>query len=373
MSFLKKYFGKRTPSAEDKLNGDKIVFRTGDSIWLFDIQRNGLTAPSPPRRIVEKTNHQVKGMSASPDRQKIAYDLIEGAWAGAPGSYTIEIVQVSSGQVTSLRPFVPPLRGTERGRVQFNFAGGAFSPDGSLLAFPGSFGFESYGAQLSKPEIAIMDLRREPHIIAAIERPFERLGSYHPRFLSSTHLVHLANFAYEDLLEVCIADISGGVTTIQTKRLTTKADIVWNRPQCFVVADEKAFFVRGHLLFEEEQICYISLNERPPMTIHPVSKEYDKIAELQVSVTTANMIFVAEKRLWVSDLNGQRLRPLVNDDSIGCADGYICSNLAISPDGNHVVFVADNKKDIYVADISTGTAVKLASIETGKPSNPIWL
>ena len=158
--------------------------------------------------------------------------------------------------------------------------------------------------------------------------------------------------------------------------LTRSARAIW-RYFLFSRSDRRSVTIRIARLVSRSNFLSCSakhsLNERAPMTIHPVSKEYDKIADLQVSVATANMIFAAEKRLWVSDFNGQNLRPLINDDSVGCADGYICSNLAISPDGNHVVFVADNQKDIYVADIGTGTAVKLASIENGKASNPIWL
>jgi len=172
-----------------------------------------------------------------------------------------------------------------------------------------------------------------------------RIGNHAPQFLpDGERIVYFGNFAYEDLLEVCLYDphrARAEMLGYVGERLTEKGDGVWRRQKAIAVQPEweQVFFIRGHTL-PNEQICVFTLSDIPPGAVlkqfTAVGGEYNHIGSLQISPDGQWLAFDADDSIYVMAADGSSLKRL--------SPGQMsCRGPAFSPDGARLAFISQGK------------------------------
>jgi hypothetical protein len=172
-----------------------------------------------------------------------------------------------------------------------------------------------------------------------------QIGNYAPHFLpDGERIVYLSNYAYEDLLEVCLYDPSRARVEMYGfvgERLTEQAHGVWRRPKAIAVQPEweQVFFIRGHTL-RQEQICVFALADIPSGAVlkkfTAIGGEYDRIGSLQISPDGQWLTFDGDDSVYVIATDGSNLRQVTPDD-------MTCRGPAFSHDGTRLAFVSEGK------------------------------
>jgi len=168
-----------------------------------------------------------------------------------------------------------------------------------------------------------------------------RIGNHAPQFLpDGKRIVYFGNFAYEDLLEICLYDPNQAKTHMMGyvgERLTDQGHGVWHRPRAIAVQPgwEQVFFIRGHTL-PNERICVFTLSDIPPGAVlkgfTTIGGEYDRIGSLQISSDGQWLAFDADDSIYIIATDGSNLRRVSPEDMPSHSPSF-------SPDGTRVSFV----------------------------------
>ncbi|MGH9759925.1 MAG: TolB family protein [Blastocatellia bacterium] len=178
------------------------------------------------------------------------------------------------------------------------------------------------------------------------------IGNHAPQFMpDGKRIVYFGNFAYEDLLEVCLydpaiseSDVLGAVGW----RLTEKADGVWHRPRAIAVQPEweQIFFIQGHTR-NAERICVIVPADLSPGThvkkLESCSGEHQRISALEMSRDGLKLAYEGDGIIYVVGTDGSIPRRITTE-------GLNCRCPRFSEDGSRLAFVLDQKLCMFSMD-----------------------
>ena len=187
------------------------------------------------------------------------------------------------------------------------------------------------------------------------------IGNHAPQFMADgERVVYFGNFAYEDLLEVCLYDpkvadhdLMGAVGW----RLTEKADGVWRRPRAIAIQPEweQIFFIQGHTR-REERICVILLSDLPPggyrKKLDTVGGAHDRIGGLEMSRDGLRLAYDGDAAIYLVGTDGSGLRRL-------STDGVSCRCPRFARDGARIAYAANDR--LCIADLDGGKPVLLTA------------
>jgi Tol biopolymer transport system component len=303
------------------------------------------------------------------------------------------IVYTRFGYTADRHQFVPRLfamkisGGNEIPLTQWNptyepfYMNPVFSPFGDMIACEHSL------HQEINPDIVLMNVERIADYVfvsnkATIMNPL-RIGNYSPKFFpDNKRVIYLSNFSPEDLLEVCMADLSKPDQSknvleslwgkFETRRLTQNGDCVWWRPDILAVeaASETAFFVWGHYLHEYNQVCSISCKpETDPFNVQTLSENFVHISKLSISPDGRKIGFDGDGQLYIMGLDGGDLQQLTSDYSVKNVHPIF------SPDGKRIAFIKSvkGKSDIYLIDMDGSDEHKITEARAESITEILWL
>ena len=211
----------------------------------------------------------------------------------------------------------------------------------------------------------MMKLVPRPKLEVEIQKPFKHLGCYYPRWRKgSQQLVHVANFAYEDALEVCIADVGSTPSeVISTRRLTDKADILWRRPEAFKLSSDQKFvyFARGHLYHDHSQLCQLDLDTAGSIRSLGVKFDSEGINRIELSAKEDRAFILARDGIHVCDLKTG------SDSLLFPAPDRAIGNFCMSPDRTRMLIAErqDAGDVLSVANVDSGQRDVVLSIPNG--------
>lgn len=170
-----------------------------------------------------------------------------------------------------------------------------------------------------------------------------RIGNHAARFMADgKRVVYFSNFAYEDLLEVCLydpelaeEDLMGAIGW----RLTENADGVWNRPRAIAVQPEweQIFFVQGHTR-DAERLCVFLLPDLSPgatrNTFDTITREYRRIGGLDVSGDGQLLCYDADGTIYCVGADGSGSRAI-------SPSGKRCESAVFSRDSAMLACLSD--------------------------------
>ncbi len=172
-----------------------------------------------------------------------------------------------------------------------------------------------------------------------------RIGNQSPQFLhDGKQVVYFGNYAYEDLLEVCIydpdrADLEGW--GVRGTRLTKGAHGVWFRPKAIAVQSKwgQVFFIRGHSQ-PIEQIAVIDFADLPAGAVSAdftvIGGKHSHIGSLQLSPNGSALLFDADDAVFLVDTTGCNCRKISPPNAFWL-------NPVFSADGTRIAFTDGNK------------------------------
>jgi len=361
-------FYVRSWTSDRRYKGDDKPHEYDYEICSLDLESKASTVLVGPQPAdAENRTVALSDLAISPDRQRLAFSVRSSGYSGHAIGY-IALLQLSNNRLTDLREFTPGVRkeepGSPRGDLEFIFWAPEFSPDGKYLAFNATFSYTKMGS-FNNPRLSLMKLVPTPTLNVEIQKPFDHLGCYYPRWRKgSQQLVHLANFAYEDALEVCIADVGSTPSqVINTRRLTDKADILWRRPGAFKLSSDQKFvyFAWGHLYHDHSQLCQLDLDAGG--SIRPLGVEFESegIDRIELSATEDRAFILAGDGIHACDLR-------TGSDSLlfPTPDGAI-KDFCMSPDRTRMLIVElqDAAVVLSVANADGGQRDVVLSIPKG--------
>jgi hypothetical protein len=267
-----------------------------------------------------------------------------------------------------------------------HLASPTFNLDGTMLAVELSHGMSH------NPDVYILEIITEVladmvfgSVRAVISNPLS-IGIHLPRFFpDGSRLVYLRNYAHEDALEVCFADLSqDGVPESELekvfgscyrRRLTNNADVVWHRPHALALEprSDTAFFIRGHYRFEHEQICAVSCRadaEEDPWSAVSITESFERIGGIFLAPDGNQLAFIGDGQLFVAARDGGDLLPVTTaEEVVSCA--------VFSPDSQEIAFVraeGGTTPGLYVIDRFARTEAELLlSPGSGSVSELLWI
>lgn len=313
------------------------------------------------RLVEESADARLSTFAVSPDRCWIVYTC---AVQREPAGFSTELRAVSAdgknrNVLTRWDPSARP-----------RYANPAFSPDGDRLVCEETLG------NTVNPDLAVFQLlevggglyaSREEWIVNPLG-----IGNHAPRFLAdSRRIVYFGNFAYEDLLEVCLYDPERAHPAplgVCGERLTNGAHGVWFRPGAIAVQPEweQVFFIRGHSQ-PSEQIGVICLADLPPGGctgyFPTIGGDHSRIHSLRLSPDGRMLLFAADEAVFAVDTDGGNCR------RISPAEAEKCRSPVFSPDGRSIAFTSGDR--LWIAD-REGEAWRSVATEPWRVEDLAW-
>lgn len=280
--------------------------------------------------------------AVSPDARWVAYTSFVSGRADCDPMPTIFAAPASGGASQELL-------GTS---LESCYQNPVFSPAGGEMVC--EFGFE----QDYNPDLQVLELEEIGDRLMAlptgtrIVNPLH-IGNHAARYMpDGKRIVYFCNFAYEDLLEVCLFDPAHARWEGQGAvgwRLTENADGVWRRPRAIAVQPkwEQIFFIQGHTR-DTERICVFLLPDLAPGTFrkvfNAVGREHHRIGGLDVSADGLNLCYDGDGATYVVAADGSLLRQI-------SPDGLQSRCARFSKDGRRIAFIGDGV--LHVADVDS--------------------
>ena len=237
----------------------------------------------------------------------------------------------------------------------------AFSPTGEKIVC--EFGLNNF----YNPDLTVLKLFESGDRLhgwstgLSIINPL-RIGNHAPQFMpDGERIVYFSNFAYEDLLEVCLYDpkiADDELLGVVGWRLTENADGVWRRPRAIAVQSEweQIFFIQGHMR-SAERICMFLLSDLSPGSLmkqfDSVGGEHSRIGALEMSSDGLLLAYDADDAIYVVGADGGAVRRI-------SPEGVNCRGPQFSEDGNRIAYIGDDKLRI------AGTDGSILAILTGE-------
>lgn len=266
----------------------------------------------------------------------------------------IRVVPAVGGESIDLEPWDP--------RYETCYQNPVFSPSGEKMVW--EFALRHPG----NPDLQVMKLYDLGDRLDAMSTGLSitnpmRIGNHAPQFMpDSERIVYFGNFAYEDLLEVCLYDprvAKDDVLGAIGWRLTEGADGVWHRPKALAVQPEweQIFFIQGHTM-GAERICVILLADLPPGShrkeFDSVGRDHHHIGALDVSHDGLLIAYDGDGAIYLLRTDGSDLRRI-------SPDGMNCRGPRLSEDGTRVAYIGDSR--LCVSEIYSGATVTASAAE----------
>jgi len=323
--------------------------------------------------IVRTSDSRRFSPTMSPDREWVVYTRFlytADKSKFIPRLYAVRISGSSEVQLTQWNPMSEPF-----------YMNPIFSPSGDLIACEFNLHSEV------NPDIALLEVNRIGDYILVSHKTLimnpMRIGNYSPKFLAdSKRVLYLSNYSYDDLLEVCMADLSKPSEpknalevawgSFETHRLTHNADCVWWRPNTLAIEpkSETAFFVWGHNLHQYNQVCSISCKPgTDQFDIQTISENYSHISRLSISPDGKKILFDGDYQLYIMNFDGGDIQQLTSDYSVKH------SHPVFSPDGGKIAFVksVNGKSDLYVMNRDGLDEHRITAVEAESITEVLWL
>lgn len=318
------------------------TYRDAAGLYLLD-QHGQLAAELVRGSTAESIGH----FAVSPDARWVAYTAYVRR----------QMDQTSYALIRAL----PAAGGTSQGLTHWDahfephYQHPVFSPLGDMLACQLALG------RPNNPNIEVLELfeyagRLSGHTKLSIINPHS-IGNHSPVFTpEGRRVVYFGNYAYEDMLEVCLYDPSTAQHELLGEvgwRLTENADGVWRRPRAIAFQPqwEQIFFIQGHMR-SHERVCLILLSDIPPGAIvkhfDSIGGEHNRIGALEMSRDGLRLAFDADGAIYLIGTDGSGLRRVSKE-------GLDCRCPQLSKDGERIAFVADGQ--LCVTDCE-GTGVE---------------
>jgi len=353
----------------DVLRHEEQVHGEGYKHSLFIMNDDG----RDPKEIVKAEDSRRFSATVSPDGEWIVYTRFGYTADGrrfVPRLFALKISGGNEIPLTQWNPTYEPF-----------YMNPIFSPFGDMIACEHSL------HQEGNPDIVLLNVERiQDHIFvstkATIMNPL-RMGNYSPKlFPDNKRVIYLSNFSPDDLLEVCVTDLSKSDQPtnaleslwgrFETRRLTRNADCVWWRRDTLAVegTNETAFFVWGHRLHQHNQVCSISCKlEIDPFDIQTISENYEHISGLNISPDGRKVVFDGDGQLYIMNLDGGDLQQLTSDYSVKNR------HPVFSPDGKRIAFIksVNGKSDISLIDRDGSDEHRITETRAESIAEILWV
>lgn len=333
--------GKLKPAVEDSA-------RLGSEILLLGREGNFISKLAQPA-----TGERISTFAVSPEGRWVAYTCYVPFPEVDEPLPLIRVVSIDGQKTCTLTRW--------DSRFQPCYFNPVFSPRGDRLAC------EFALRPIYNPNLMTLELDEIGESLYGgrktdILNPMQ-IGNYAPHFLpDGKRIVYFSNYAYEDLLEICLYDPSKAMVKMygfEGERLTEMAHGVWHRPKAIGVQPEweQVFFIRGHTL-PREQICVFALADIPSGAVlkqfTAIGGEYSRIGSLQISLDGQWLTFDADNSIYVIATDGSNLKRLTPEH-------MTCRGPAFSQDGARVAFVSEGK--ILIVGIGGDQLMQLSGDE----------
>jgi hypothetical protein len=227
-----------------------------------------------------------------------------------------------------------------------------FSPSGDRLACNLSYN------QGSSPEIALLAVYTVGSLTTGLDDMISnplRIGNHAPQFAPDGQaLAYLGNYAYEDMLEVCLHRFAKGESPRRDVRLTQGASCVWRRPRAITVQPQggRIYFIRGHSM-DHQEVAFISPGSIPAtgyaVEFATVSERHGNIRSIAVSHDGLRVAYDADGGIYVVNADGTDLARVASG-----------SNPRFSPNSETLSYM--DEKVLHLMNLSN-RSVTVAEVE----------
>ena len=305
-------------------------------------------------------NEQLSTFDVSFDQNWVAYTCYIRD-EGAHETYSqVRVVSLVSNQQTVLLP--------RHSTDTFQYQNPVFAPDKLQLVCQYSLNI------YNNPDLYVMGLEEVNGKLYGIrnywiQNPM-RIGLHSPFLMhGGQRIAYYSNQAYEDALEVCVADLPDASSSeIEGRIVTSGADGIWRNPHAVVIQPqwEQIFFIRGHMA-DHQTVSVVRPADMPePIYLQQfvtLGGEFNEIGKLQMSSDGMWLIFDADGAVYAMGTDGGSKRRISQD-------GLRCKQPTLSRTNNQLAFLSDGA--LHTCDI-TGNNYKTYKITSFSISNILWV